>query len=1086
VDIRRIEDLSSENDLGMSLYHPLEAPEDFLRFRLYRLGEQISLSEVMPLLEDMGVEVADQRPYKIEPAEGTPVWINDFGLVHEAQGELQTDQVKEIFQDAFARAWRGSVEDDGFNRLVLRAQLTWREITILRAYCKYLRQTATTFSQRYMEETLAANPHITRLLVELFKTRLDPGRQERAEGEAERLQEEIKEALEAVVSLDEDRILTVFLNVTQATLRTNYFQRGPDGEPKPYLSFKLDPTSIPELPLPRPMFEIFVYSPRAEGVHLRGGEVARGGIRWSDRREDFRTEILGLMKAQTVKNAVIVPVGAKGGFVVKKPPANGSRDDLMQEVVACYKTLIHGMLDLTDNLAGVRVVPPDDVVRYDDDDPYLVVAADKGTATFSDLANSISAEYGFWLGDAFASGGSVGYDHKAMGTTARGAWESVKRHFRGRGKNVQNEDFTVVGIGDMSGDVFGNGMLLSRHIKLLGAFNHLHIFLDPNPDPETSFEERKRLFELERSSWTDYDTNLISEGGGVYARSAKSIPLSPEVGKLLDVEDEALTPNEVVNALLKADVDLLWNGGIGTYVKASEETNAEVGDRSNDALRADASELRCRVVGEGGNLGFTQRGRIEYALGGGRIYMDAIDNSAGVDCSDHEVNIKILLDAIVENGDMTEKQRNELLAEMTEEVGQLVLRDNYQQSQAIDQAEALAHSMVDVHARYIHALEQSGRLNRELEFLPSEEALGERRSEGKGLTTPELAILLSYSKITLYKELLASDAPEDSYLSGELERYFPTPLRERFREQMREHRLHREITATHVTNSMVNRCGPSFAFRLGEETGATAPEIARAYTAAREIFDLRTLWEETEALDNRVEAGTQMKILLEGRKLVERGTRWLLRNRGTPLNVSDTISHFSEGAAELAGHVPELMLDGDRGTLERETGQLVEEGVPPELAKRTAILGPIFSALDIVDVAAATDRSLKATAAVYFTLGDRLKLHWLREHIEALPRDNRWRTLARSALRDDLYSQQVALTAEILRGVPGEELSALERINAWVESKPVQVERTLQVLADINSSGSFDLSTLSVALREIRNLLTISGVSSTEVEVPTR
>ena len=1090
VDIRRIEGLSSENDLGMSLYHPLEAPEDFLRFRLYRLGEQISLSEVMPLLEDMGVEVADQRPYKIEPAEKAPIWINDFGLVHEAQGELQTEQVKEIFQDAFARAWRGTVEDDGFNRLVLRAQLTWREITILRAYCKYLRQTGTTFSQNYMEQTLAANPHIARLLVELFKARLDPGRQERAEEETERLKEEIKEALEAVVSLDEDRILTSFLNVTLATLRTNYFQSTPEGEPKPYLSFKLDPTGIPELPLPRPMFEIFVYSPRAEGVHLRGGKVARGGIRWSDRREDFRTEILGLMKAQTVKNAVIVPVGAKGGFVVKRPPANGSRDALLQEVVFCYKTLIHGMLDLTDNLADDRVVSPDDVVRYDDDDPYLVVAADKGTATFSDLANSISAEYGFWLGDAFASGSSTGYDHKAMAITARGAWESVKRHFRNLGKDIQNENFTVVGIGDMSGDVFGNGMLLSRHIKLVGAFNHLHVFLDPNPDPETSFEERKRLFELERSSWADYDTSLISEGGGIFPRSAKSIRLSPEVRELLDVEDEALTPNEVINALLKAEADLLWNGGIGTYVKASEETNAEVGDRSNDALRADARELRCRVVGEGGNLGFTQRGRIEYALGGGRIYTDSIDNSAGVDCSDHEVNIKILLDAIVENGDMTEKQRNELLAEMTEEVAQLVLRDNYQQTQAIDQAKALAHPMVDVHARYIHALEQSGRLNRELEFLPSGEALGERRSEGKGLTTPELAILLSYSKITLYQELLTSDAPEDPYLSGELERYFPTPLRERFREQMREHRLHREITATHVTNSMVNRCGPSFAFRLGEETGVAAPDIVRAYTAAREIFDLRGLWKETEALDNQVGAETQIKILLDGRKLVERATRWLLRNRQTPLDIAAAISHFSEAAAELAERIPDLALDGDREALERQREQLVEAGVPSELAKRVAILGPIFSALDIADVAGATGRPLAATAAVYFTLGDRLKLHWLRGYVEALPRDNRWRTLARAALRDDLYGQQAALTAEILRSVPEEDLSALERINAWVETKPEQVERTLQVLADINSSGSFDLPTLSVALREMRNLLTSSGAASgaapVEVETATR
>ena len=1081
VDIRRIEDLSSENDLGMSLYHPLEAPEEFLRFRLYRLGEQISLSEVMPLLEDMGVEVADQRPYKIEPAKGTPVWINDFGLVHEAQGELKTDQVKEIFQDAFARAWHGTVEDDGFNRLVLRAQLTWREITILRAYCKYLRQTATTFSQRYMEETLAANPHITRLLVELFKTRLDPRRQERAEEEAERLQEEIKEALEAVVSLDEDRILTSFLNVTQATLRTNYFQSGPDGEPKPYLSFKLDPTSIPELPLPRPMFEIFVYSPRAEGVHLRGGEVARGGIRWSDRREDFRTEILGLMKAQTVKNAVIVPVGAKGGFVVKKPPANGSRDDLMQEVVACYKTLIRGMLDLTDNLAGDRVVPPDDVVRYDDDDPYLVVAADKGTATFSDLANSISAEYGFWLGDAFASGGSVGYDHKAMGITARGAWESVKRHFRGLGKNVQNEDFTVVGIGDMSGDVFGNGMLLSRHIKLVGAFNHLHIFLDPDPDPETSFEERERLFGLPRSSWSDYDESKISEGGSIFARNAKSIPLSPEARELLGVKEETLTPNEVIRALLKAPADLLFNGGIGTYVKASDESNAEVGDRTNDAVRVDGAELCCRVVGEGGNLGFTQRGRVEYALKGGRIYMDAIDNSAGVDTSDHEVNIKILLDQIVKSGDMTEKQRNELIYGMTDEVERLVLRDNYEQTRAISNASVLAHAMVDVHVRYIAALEHSGSLNRELEFLPSDEALAERRSEGIGLTAPEFAILLSYTKITLYRQLLASDLPEDPYLSNELERYFPTPLRERFGEQMRSHRLRREITATSVVNDLVNKGGPSFAFRLGEETGAAPADIARAYTTACEVFDMRSLWAEIEALDNRVDAQTQTRMLLDWRRLVERATRWFLRSRRPPLDISATVSYFSEGTSELTRRLSEFLLDGDREAMDRATEQLVEANVPPEVARRVAILGAMFSELDIVDIATATDEALEEVAGAYFTLGDRLRLHWLRGHVEALPRENRWQALARAALRDDLYGQQAELTAEILRNT-APELPAHERIDAWVDANRAQVERALQMLTDISASGNFGLATLSVALREIRNLITSSGVPPTEVE----
>src|SRR5215207_1974134 len=1082
-DIQRMETLKSEDDLGMSLYHPIEESEDFLGFKLFRLGEQVSLSEILPLLEDMGVEVVDERPHEVKPAGSPPVWIYDFGLIHETGDELQTGEVREIFQNAFARAWRGAVENDGFNRLVLRARLTWREISILRAYCKYLRQTGSTFSQDYMEDALVKNQHIARLIVDLFEARLDPSGRGRAE--SERLKEEIEEALEEVVSLDEDRILRSFLDITLATLRTNYYQSTSDGDPKPHLSFKLDPERIPGLPLPLPRFEIFVYSPRTEGVHLRGGEVARGGIRWSDRREDFRTEILGLMKAQTVKNAVIVPVGAKGGFVVKRPPQGGGREALQQEVVACYKTLIRGMLDVTDNISGDEIIPPPDVTRYDDDDPYLVVAADKGTATFSDIANGISAEYDFWLGDAFASGGSVGYDHKEMGITARGAWESVSRHFRQLGRDIQNEDFSVVGIGDMSGDVFGNGMLLSRHIKLLGAFNHLHIFLDPDPDPEKSFQERERLFGLARSSWTDYDEDLISEGGGIFPRTAKSIPLSEQVREMLGIEAESMTPTELISAMLEAEVDLLWNGGIGTYVKASSETNAEVGDRANDALRVDGNELRCRVVGEGGNLGFTQMGRIEYALSGGRIYMDAIDNSAGVDCSDHEVNIKILLDAIVESGDMTEKQRNELLASMTDEVGDLVLRDNYQQTQAINQAFALAHPMVDVHARYLHSLEHEGRLDRNLEFLPGDEELGERRSDNRGLTAPEIAILLSYSKITTYQDLLDSDAPEDPYLSRELERYFPTPLRDRFREQIHEHRLHRQITATHVTNSLVNRCGPSFVFRLGEETGAEASDIARAYMAAREIFSMRALWDDVEGLDNVVEAGIQTKIMLDARKLVERATRWLLRYRRTPLDIGGTISHFSGGANELAESIPAILMDGDREAVVNAAGRLIDAGVPRDLAERAAALGPMFPALDITDVSNANGEPLATAAAVYFALGDRLKLHWLRRHIEALPRDNRWRTLARSALRDDIYNQQAALTAEVLSETP-EVNPADERIEEWVEANKGPVDRTLQVLADINASGTFDLSTLSVALREIRNLITTPESPPEEVEATAR
>ncbi len=1069
-DIRRVEDLATEDDLGMSLYHPIEEPEEFLGFKLFRSGEQISLSTVLPLLEDMGVEVVDERPHKVEPVGSGPVWIYDFGLVDESRGEFQTGEVRGIFQDAFARAYRGLVENDGFNRLVLRARLTWRQVTVLRAYCKYLRQAGTTFSQAYMEDTLFANPHVARLLVDLFETRFDPNNGGRAERETERLKGEIEEALDEVVSLDEDRILRNFLDVTLATVRTNYYQTDDDGEPKVHLSFKFDPREIPLLPLPRPRFEIFVYSPRAEGVHLRGGEVARGGIRWSDRREDFRTEVLGLMKAQMVKNAVIVPVGAKGGFVVKRPPAEGGREAHQNEVVACYRTLICGMLDLTDNLREGDVVPPPDIVRYDEDDPYLVVAADKGTATFSDIANGISGEYGFWLGDAFASGGSVGYDHKEMGITAKGAWESVKRHFRELGRNVQEEDFTTVGIGDMSGDVFGNGMLLSRHTKLVAAFNHLHIFIDPDPDPETSFAERERLFRMPRSTWADYDAELISEGGGVFPRTAKSVPLTPQIKTLLGTEANSLTPNELINGLLKARVDLLWNGGIGTYVKASTEGNAEVGDRTNDPLRVDGRDLRCRVVGEGGNLGFTQAGRIEYALSGGRIFMDAIDNSAGVDCSDHEVNIKILLDRIVASGDMTEKQRNELLAGMTDEVGELVLRDNYDQTLAISNALALAHPMVDVHVRYIRHLEQTGALNRELEVLPSDETLAERRSEGGGLTAPEFAILLSYTKITLYRQLLDSDLPEDPYLSAELARYFPTPLRERFGDRMEEHRLRREIVATRVANELVNRAGPSFVFRLGEETGASTAGISRAFTAAVEVFDLRRTWEEIESLDGKVGAKVQTEMLLDWRRLVERSTRWLLRNRRPPLDVSSTVSYFREEAPNLASSIHGFMIDGEKKAVDESAARLIERDVPEGLAHRVSTFSAMFSALDVVDVAVAAGERPETAAEVYFALGDRLRIHWLRHHVEALPRDNRWRALARAALRDDVYGLQAAMTAAILRDTP-QETPVQERVEAWISENEGAVTRTLHVLSDINASGTFDLATLSVALREVRDLV---------------
>ena len=1066
-DIERIERLDPDGDLGMSLYVPLESTLDHLAFKLVRSGKPILLSDVLPLLENMGVRISDERPYEIKPADGPPVWIYDFGLRHDEGAEFQADDVREMFQDAFARAWRGESENDGFNRLVLSARLTAREITILRAIAKYLRQAGSTFSQAYMEDALSEHPDIARGVVELFRLRLDPARFEDTDAKARALERKLDGAIDAVESLDEDRILRGFLRVVRAVLRTNYFQTDAAGQAKAYLSLKLDPDLVPDLPEPRPMFEVFVYSPRVEAVHLRGGRVARGGIRWSDRREDFRTEVLGLMKAQTVKNAVIVPVGAKGGFVVKRPPAGGDRAALLEEVVECYRTFMRGLLDVTDTITGGTVVPPPDVVRHDEDDPYLVVAADKGTATFSDIANAIAIEYGFWLGDAFASGGSAGYDHKQMAITARGAWESVKRHFRELGTDVETTDFTVVGIGDMSGDVFGNGMLLSRHIRLVGAFDHRHVFLDPSPDAAASFTERERLFRLPGSSWADYDPALISPGGGVFPRTAKTVPLSAEARAALGVEADSLTPSELIHALLCAPVDLLWNGGIGTYVKAREERHAEVGDRANDAVRVDAEELRCRVVGEGGNLGVTQRARIAYARGGGQIYMDAIDNSAGVDCSDHEVNIKILLDTIVADGDLTGKQRNAILAEMGDEVAALVLRDNYEQTQAISTSTAQAASMVEVHVRYVRSLEQDGTVNRELECLPTDEGFDERQAADAGLTPPEFATLLSHTKIALAQELLASDLPEDPYLSSELERYFPTRLREEFGAQLQRHPLRREIIASRVVNDLVNRAGTTFAFRLSDETGAGADDIARAYAVAREAFGLRGLWSEIEALDGRVPAETQIAMLLKARILLERATRWLLRNRRRPIDIAATVARYAPGAAALAEALPALLGPSELEAARARAAALADVGVPAELAQRVAHLEALVPTFELVEIAAATELDVAVAAGVYFTLGARLELHWLRDRILDLPRETRWEAMARAALRDDVYSEQAGLTAEVLRSGSG--------VERWLAENASAVERSLQVLADIRTGGTLDLARLSVAVREMRNLIHSSG-----------
>ena len=1055
-DIKRIESLAPDR-IAISLYRPLEAADGVLRAKLFRSGTPLTLSDMLPLFENMGVQVTDERPYELRRHEGAPVWIYDFGLVYEGAAELETDQMRERFHDAFIRAWEGQVENDGYNKLVLRVGLLWREITVLRAIAKYMRQTGTTFSDHYVEQAVCEHPEIARKLVELFRRRFDPADTER---ETLTLVNEIEDAIDAVESLDQDQILRSFLGVIQAMLRTNWFQTTDGGDPKQYLSFKLEPSKLSWLPLPRPRYEIFVYSPIVEGVHLRGGRVARGGLRWSDRREDFRTEVLGLMKAQMVKNAVIVPVGAKGGFVIKRA---GS------DPVECYRTFIRGLLDITDNIVADDVVAPPDVVRYDGDDPYLVVAADKGTATFSDIANGVAAEYGFWLDDGFASGGSVGYDHKAMGITARGAWESVKRHFRESGRDIQSEDFTVVGIGDMSGDVFGNGMLLSPHIRLVAAFNHREIFIDPSPDPGMSFEERRRLFELPRSSWSDYDVEKISAGGGIWPRTAKTIEIPPEARAALGIDDEFLSPNELIRAILRAPVDLLWNGGIGTYVKASTETHTDAGDKANDALRVDGRDLRCQVVGEGGNLGLTQRGRIEYALAGGRLNNDAIDNSAGVDCSDHEVNIKILLGHVLAEGDLTSKQRNELLQEMTDAVGAAVLKDNYEQTETLTLAEANAVGMLDVHARLIRFFEQNLNLDRELEALPDEEALEERKREHQRLTRPELAVLLAFSKIHLYAELLDSDVPEDPYLSGELESYFPAPLPERFGAEMRTHRLRREIAATRVVNNILHGGGTTFVFRLYEETGAVPSDIARAYTVAREIYAMRPIWAEIEALDNQVPAETQIEMLLEGRRVIERATRWLLRNRRRPLNIAETVAYFAPGAAELYKEMPALLAAADAEPVVLQAETFKQLGAPADLALRVAGLASMFSALDIIEIADQCDAPLAEVAGLHFGLGGRLQLHWLRDRIAALPRDDRWSALARAALRDDLHGIHRQLTAAVLQtGERGGD--PIKAVNSWVDANPAG-ERFMQTLDDIRVGRVFDLTTLPVAIREARNLL---------------
>jgi glutamate dehydrogenase len=1070
-DIIKLEEVIRAGVVDVDLYRPDTAGPHELRLKVFHRDTPLPLSDMLPVLENMGFMVLDEMPHQITSASRQAVvWLHDIGLIAQSGSAAELARIKANFEAAFQRVWQRDIENDGFNRLIL-AGLTWRQIVILRTYCKYLLQTNIPFGQAQVAQALAANAAIACDIVALFESLFDPNAQAGAPGAATKIRARIERALVSVQSLDDDRILRRYLNAVDSTLRTNYFQTGADGAPKPYLAVKLDSKKLDELPLPRPLVEIFVYSPRVEAIHLRGGRVARGGIRWSDRQADFRTEILGLMKAQMTKNAVIVPVGAKGGFFVKQPPTSGEREAVQAEGVACYQIFMRGLLDLTDNLVRGEIAPPKDVVRLDGDDPYLVVAADKGTATFSDIANGVARDYGFWLDDAFASGGSAGYDHKKMGITARGAWESVTRHFRELGIETRKTDFTVAGVGDMAGDVFGNGMLLSPHIKLVAAFNHLHIFIDPAPDSAKSIAERRRLFEMPRSTWADYKPDLISAGGGVFERKSKSIKVTREMRDLLDLgPKEMIAPNDLVRAILSARVDLLWFGGIGAFVKASDETHADVGDRINDGLRVNGAQLRAKVVAEGANLGVTQKGRIECALAGGRINTDFIDNSAGVSTSDHEVNIKILLGAAVAAKKLTLDARNKLLAEMTDELAGLVLLDNYRQTMALTHTAARGVAILDEAMRLMRGLERTGRLNRQVEFLPDDEALAERRAMKKGLTRPELAILLAYSKLTLFEDLMATDLPDEPFLAADVGLYFPKALRKSYGDQMTRHRLRREITATYLTNSLVNRAGPTFVSEVAGVTGGGPADVAKAYLVIRQVFGLRPIWAEIEALDFKIPAEVQTALALEILELIRRATVWMLRSGPKPLDLARTVARYADGIGRLRSHIADFVPAPLRDSIRQNVEAFVAKGVPETLASRVATLDVLFSGFDIVRISVDTGNPVDAVAKAYFALGAKCGFDFLREAAERLTPETTWQANAIAALVEDLYAEQTELTVKIVETAGG--ATAADAVfDAWQTANGRGFGRVQGIVDELRRIGAVDFAMLSVANREIRALL---------------
>ncbi|MFQ3212107.1 MAG: glutamate dehydrogenase [Oceanospirillaceae bacterium] len=1061
MDLMRLQKISVDKPLSTYLYRSLHQADQSLSFKVFGHGQAKALSDVLPILERMGVRVINAHPYTIKSEAGLDQWIIDFVIEINQQVNLDGANVKERFQEAFSQIYTGRVANDRFNSLVLAANLTWQQAILIRAISSYLLQIQVPFSQTYMQTTLVRNANITHTLVRLFEARFDPNNQQ-SEDLIDRLQEDVSLALEKVSNLDEDRIVKYFLATIMSMLRTNYYQTDSTGSRHEYLSCKLDPSQIPGVPLPLPKYEIFIYSTWVEGVHLRGGKVARGGLRWSDRQEDYRTEVLGLVKAQMVKNAVIVPLGAKGGFVCKQLPQTKDREILMAEVIRSYSTFIQALLDITDNIVEKQVVAPKQVVRYDDDDPYLVVAADKGTATFSDLANSISEKNSFWLGDAFASGGANGYDHKKMGITARGAWESVKRLFAEQGRDCQSQDFTAVGVGDMAGDVFGNGMLLSQHICLQAAFNHLHIFIDPTPNAATSFAERQRLFNLPRSSWMDYECKLISKGGGIFERSAKSIKLSPQVQSMIGTDIKKMTPNELINALLKMPVDLFWNGGIGTYVKASSESHSEIGDPANDNLRVNGNQLGAKVIGEGGNLGFSQYGRIEFAQAGGYINTDAIDNSAGVDSSDHEVNIKILLSQLVDAGDMTVKQRNTLLASMTDEVGDLVLSHNYHQTLVLSIAEGQACSRLSDHKRLIHSLEKQGRLNRTLEGLPNDANMDERARIQAGLTRPEIAVLLAYSKMRLFDELMAADIGNDSYLARSLEDYFPKVLSKKYAAAMSSHQLRSEIIATHVTNQIGNRMGSTFCNYLQEEMGAEAGDMARAFTAACDIIDAQTLWSELDRVTLILDYKQSMELHKNIQTLLENLTLWLLsRHQGEPIQA--IVDRYQKPMADYYTELANLLPKEAAQRTNAQADELTANGIEVSISRRLSQLEFLYHGLDVAQVASQCDTKVITAAQTWYGLYERFQGDWLNQAIANLPSQDPWQRKARASLKQEFEASLAQLTQAVISS---------DQTQAWDVRNQDVIERCLSIFGELQSNSNINLAMLSVAVREIAKLKT--------------